>query len=383
MRCEIDKLFDTIDAMSGEYVDFLRDICNIETPSEDKAALDRMADTVEKFTREKGFKVERIPFEKCGDFLLIDLNESAPRGAFFMAHMDVVQAKGLFGDPPVRVEGDRMIGPGTIDCKGGIAIALLAMEALRAQGYNKHLRLLLTSDEEVSNVFGGERELALIKEVAAGFPAALNCEVSHEGEVVISRSGIIRANITVRGVSAHAGIAYFKGKNAIEEMAHKILRLQGASREGGTTYSCALISGGKKLNIVPDECTLGIDVRVRSLEAMEKAREFIRAVTDECTVAGTSATLDFVSIRAPMVRDEAGEALFRSLCDVSERHGLGSLVAIESGGGSDSAYTQAAGVPSICAVGACGEHCHTDKEYAEIPSISARAKLLAAYCAEQ
>ena len=55
---------------------------------------------------------------------------------------------------------------------------------------------------------------------------------------------------------------------------------------------------------------------------------------------------------------------------------------MESGGGSDSCYTQAAGIPSICGMGACGEFCHTNKEYALIESISTRAKILTIFLLE-
>ena len=78
------------------------------------------------------------------------------------------------------------------------------------------------------------------------------------------------------------------------------------------------------------------------------------------------------------MRTKETNELFVKLREVSLANGLGDLIPIESGGGSDSAYTQRAGVPSVCAVGACGDYCHTVNEYAEIDSLVKRAKLLAA-----
>ena len=78
----------------------------------------------------------------------------------------------------------------------------------------------------------------------------------------------------------------------------------------------------------------------------------------------------------------ATDALFRELLGVCEKYALGSLTPVQSGGGSDSCYTQAAGIPSICGMGGCGEFCHTSKEYVLTKSIPLRAKILSAFLAE-
>lgn len=83
-----------------------------------------------------------------------------------------------------------------------------------------------------------------------------------------------------------------------------------------------------------------------------------------------------------MEKCDETDKLFEKLLAVSHKYGLGSLTPVESGGGSDSCYTQAAGVTSICGMGGCGEFCHTNREYLYIPSVSIRAKLLAAFLGE-
>ena len=102
-----------------------------------------------------------------------------------MAHTDTVHEKGIFGEKAVTRLADRIIAPGAIDCKGGIAIALLAMKALKINGYSKHLRLILTSDEEISNILGGQAELDYFAEKCSGFPYAINCETTEKDEVVL------------------------------------------------------------------------------------------------------------------------------------------------------------------------------------------------------
>ena len=131
-------------------------------------------------------------------------------------------------------------------------------------------------------------------------------------------------------------------------------------------------------NIVPAKCTMSIDVRVNSIEDMEEAYKVVEEVAAKSFVEGSKAEFELVSRRMPMMRTKETNELFEKLREVSLANGLGDLVPIESGGGSDSAYTQLAGVPSVCAVGTCGDYCHTVNEYAEIDSLVKRAKLLAA-----
>ena len=378
MALDINKIFCEIEKQEEKYIEFWKDICNMETASGDKTALDELADFIQNFALQEGFEVTRTPFEACGDFLTIDMNRGAEKGYLFLAHMDTVHKKGKFGYPPVKVEDNIMRGPGVIDCKGGIAIALLVMHALKVNGYDKHLRLILTSDEEESNRLGAEKEMKFFAETAVGFKGAFNCEVARAGEVVVSRKGIVRVKINITGKPAHSGIDYFAGVSAIKEAAHKIIALEAKSKEGGMTYNCGIIEGGDVINIVPERCAISIDVRVNTVQEMEQAYQALREVTDRSFIEGSKAEMVHISKRMPMLRTKETEELFEKLKTVSLNYGFGDLVPIESGGGSDSAYTQAVGVPSVCAVGACGEFCHTTNEYAEIDSLVKRAKLLAA-----
>ena len=381
-RCEMDQIFKTIDADLPKYVDFLCKICSYEAKANDKQTIDAMMDYVTEFAQDEGFSVTRKAMEKCGDFLCIDLNVGNEKGCAFLAHTDTVHEKGIFGENPVTRLEDRIIAPGVIDCKGGIAIAMLAMKALHRHGYRKHLRLLLTSDEEVSNILGGQEELDFFTSRCAGFPYAINCETSEKDEVVISRKGIIKCRIDIQGIGGHSGIHYFECKNAIAEAAHKIIALEGQSRPGGITYSCNLIQGGVLPNIIPDSCSVTVDIRVPRHADIETAENTLRQIAETSYIGSTSATLVPISKRPPMEKNPATDELFADLLAVCHKYNLGSLTPVESGGGSDSCYTQAAGIPSICGMGGCGGFCHTNKEYILTESIPLRAKILAAFLAE-
>ena len=376
------KLISTIESNFEKYLHFLCSICSFEARAKDKETIDRMMDYIANFAQHEGFLVIRTAMEHCGDFLCVEMNAGAEKGCVFMAHTDTVHDRGVFGLEPVTRLADRIIAPGVIDCKGGIAIALLAMRALQENGYGKHLRLLLTSDEEVSNVLGGQAEVDYFTNMCAGFPYAINCETSEGDEVVISRKGILKYRIDIKGIGGHSGIHYFACKNAIEEAAHKIIALHSRSRQGGITYSCNVITGGNVPNIIPDACSVIVDIRVPRHSDMEEAMGTVQEITEKSFLGGTTATATRISKRPPMEKNPETMALFEKLLGVCKKHGLGSLTPVESGGGSDSCYTQAAGIPSICGMGACGEFCHTNKEYALIDSISLRAKILTLFLLE-
>lgn len=375
----MEQLFQIIENNTDKYVDFLCQICSYEARAYDKQTIDSMVDHITSFAQKEGLQMTRTPMEKCGDFLTVEINPGREKAGLFMAHMDTVFDRGAFGQPPVRREGERIVGPGVIDCKGGIAIALLCMKALLDNGFDKHVRLILTSDEEISNTLGGEQEQQFFREQAAGFPWAINCETAAQDQVVVGRKAILKYRLDIKGVGGHAGKHVFTAKNAVVEAAHKIVALSEKSIPGGTTYSCNIVQGGSVLNVIPDSCSFSVDVRTSTVKDMEQAKQEVEAVAQTAFLPGTTCEVHLLSTRPPMEKTPQTMALLQSLLDVCHKYGLGTLTPVESGGGSDSCYTQAAGIPSICGMGASGGLQHTPNEFLNITSIPLRAKILAGF----
>lgn len=374
--------FDYIEGNAQRYIDFLCNICSFEARAYDIETINSMVDYIASFAQKEGFTVTRKPMEKCGDFLTVEINPGAEKGCMFHAHMDTVHEKGVFGEPPVRILEDRITGPGVIDCKGGIAIAFLCMKALLENGCQKHVRMILTSDEEISNILGGEEEIRFIQDSAQGFPCAINCETAERDEVVIARKAILKYRLDIQGVGGHSGKHYFTSKNAIEEAAHKIIALHGLSVQGGTTYSCNVISGGTVPNSIPDKCSVSVDIRALTVADMDAAQEEIEKIAATDFISGTSCKVTLLSKRPPMEHSEKTMQILEKLLKVCHKYDLGTLTAFESGGGSDSCYTQMAGIPSICGMGASGGRQHTPDEFLNPASIPLRAKILAGFLQE-
>ena len=133
---------------------------------------------------------------------------------------------------------------------------------------------------------------------------------------------------------------------------------------------------------MPETCSFIVDVRVVRAEDMQQASDTIERIVSTSFVEGTVSTIEPISTRPPMNRDDDTNKLFDAMQAVSLKYCLGELEPCESGGGSDSAYTQAYGIPSLCGLGGSGEFCHTNREYIRISSITQRAKLLSAFCSE-
>ncbi len=313
MKVCLQNLFSVVEKNQKKYIDFLCEICSFEARAYDKKTIDQMSDYISEFSIREGFKVTRKKMQKCGDFLTIDINEGKEKSCMFMAHMDTVHEKGLFGEPVVKREGGKIHAPGAIDCKGGIAIALLAMKALYENGFDKHVRLVLTSDEEISLELGGKEEVEFFEQSALGFPYVINCETTVNDQVVISRKGILTYQLDIKGVGGHSGAHYFACKNAILEAAHKIVALHQKSVVGGTTYSCNVISGGKVTNVIADSCSVSVDVRIVKIEEKDKAKEFVYEIANTEFVKGTSCDVKLLNERPPMEKNDKTMALFEKL----------------------------------------------------------------------
>ncbi|MBQ6999228.1 MAG: M20/M25/M40 family metallo-hydrolase [Clostridia bacterium] len=371
------NVFDYIEKNKDRYIDFWVNICKLEGNSHNKSDVNSVVDYIEKFAVSEGFSCTRYSFDNAADYIVIDANPDSEKGHIYIAHSDTVFDKGSFGDEAVKISGDKIYGPGVIDCKGGIAVALLSMKALCENGYNKHLRLIITSDEEVDNSLAKSEGIDIIKTMSAGFKSAFCCEVGKEGEILVARSGIIRLTIEVKGKAAHSGIAYFDGVNAIEEASQKIIRIQKSSEKDGITYSCNLITGGERINIVAPKCSFQVDIRVKCAEDKEKALSVVKEIVNTDYTGGTHSTFNIDSERMPMEKTNGNIALFEIIKEVGHKYQIEKIDNYcTSGGGSDAAYSVIAGVPTVCGIGTTGDFCHTTKEYADIDSLEKRAKLI-------
>ena len=370
------KLFDTIDLIRSEYERILLDVCNIESPTDYKDGVDRVGAYFIDFAKKRGWTVEVHEEEKAGNAISITMNPDAKgRPIALSGHMDTVHPVGSFGDPPCRIEGSRLYGPGAIDCKGGIVAALLAMDALQRCSYaTRPIMLLLQSDEENGSRFSEKRTIGYICEKSKNAEAFLNCEGYANGYHCIERKGILKFEFRVHGKAKHASQCT-EGVSAIAEAAHKILKLEELKNaDWGITCNCGLISGGTATNTVPEECTFSVDVRVTSDEDIAWIKDYVRKISETSFIKGSRCECELKSYRVAMPLYERNEALLSRMNEIYSMVGLPTVQAKRRGGGSDAADVSAYGIPCVDSVGIHGAGIHTLREYANLPSLSDAAK---------
>ncbi|MBO5980978.1 MAG: M20/M25/M40 family metallo-hydrolase, partial [Clostridia bacterium] len=194
---DMDRLFKECERLNEKYISFLIDICNISSKSDNKAGVDAVCEHCASFARNMGYDVEVLPINGSGNVMCATLNPNAEGEPVCMsAHMDTVHPEGLFG---VRREGDTLIGPGVYDCKGGIAVGFLVMEALKNCGYTSSpVKMILQSDEENSSRTSNKTTIQYMLEQAKDSVAFLNLEsCKRDNQACICRKGIAKYKIEV------------------------------------------------------------------------------------------------------------------------------------------------------------------------------------------
>lgn len=359
-------------------LDLLGRLVEMESPSTDKAATDRVAGFVADLAGRLGARVTVVPQERWGNHVVARWNggeEVVGPGFLLLCHLDTVWPVGTLAERPWQVAADRATGPGCYDDKAGAVIILTALKGLGELGVSpKHpVTVLFNSDEEVGSVSSRpliEAEAAKARVVFCVEPARPN------GALKVWRKGTGRYTITVWGRAAHAGADHEKGINAIEELAHQILRLQRMTDyDRGTTVNVGWVQGGTRANVVPDQAQARVDVRVRT--ALEGERIATALTALEPVLPGARLAVTGGMSRPPMGESPTTLEPFRRAQEIAAGLGM-ALVADGTGGASDANFTAALQVPTLDGLGAVGDGAHSTEEYVLISSLPERAALLAA-----
>jgi glutamate carboxypeptidase len=348
-------------------------LVTLESPTLDKAAVDRCGTALATRLEAIGGRVTRLPRPGSGDHLLAEFGCGASQ-ILLLGHFDTVWPIGQLDRMPLTRSGGRLHGPGVFDMKAGIAMAMLATRALLEAGPAPAHRIVMlwTTDEET----GSASSRAAIEDEARRSQAVLVLEPSLPGGAVkTARKGCGIYHVKVRGVAAHAGIEPQKGASAVHELAHQILRvnvLQDLAR--GISVNVTQVSGGLRSNVIPDEAQATVDVRVPTAAAaaeIDAAFRALRAVDGRTTVEA-SGGID----RPPLERTSPVERLYNVARDVARELGQ-ELAEGSTGGGSDGNFTAALGIPTLDGLGAIGDGAHALHEYVDIETLPDRAALLA------
>ena len=368
-------LLDAAVPRAPAYLDDLRDLVGVDSGSNSPAGVNAVVDRLEERFRAWGWTSERRASAPYGDLLVSRIDGGAGPRVLLIGHTDTVFDDGTASERPFRIDGDRAYGPGVNDMKGGLLVALHAVEVLRSTGTPfGSLTFVCNPDEEV----GSPSSRAPILELAGQTDVAFVFEAAREdGSVVSARKGVTDYEVTLEGRAAHAGVEPERGRSAIVEAAHRAIALHGLNgRWPGVTVNVGRIAGGTRPNVVPAACGLVIDLRSPDADAEREAQAAIEEVL--ATTVDPDVRVTFVrhAWHRPMEKRDGGARLAALAAEIGA--GIGIEVRDRStGGGSDANTTSAAGVPTLDGLGPVGGDPHSVDEWMDVPSVPARIALAA------
>jgi glutamate carboxypeptidase len=370
-----------------EIVSTIRELVEIESPSDNKAAVDRVAEAVaHKFSQLCGkVKVDvRVhPAKDFGNHLQVDFGfagKSAAKTVLLLGHYDTVYPLGTLAAMPCRAVDNKLTGPGVLDMKSGIALMLHALAALQDWhkeewhgGLPRPVTVLLVSDEEV----GSDSSRAITESLAKKAAAVLVLEPSYgfQGAVKTARKGVGEYLVKVTGKASHAGLDFQKGVNAILELARQIEKISSfTDLKKGLTVNVGIVSGGSRTNVVPAEAAAQIDVRIARMKdaaGIDKKMRSLRPFNRKCKIEITGGIN-----RPPMERTAGVAALYAQASAIARELGW-KLGEAAVGGGSDGNFTAGLGIPTLDGLGGVGDGAHAAHEHILISELPRRAALIA------
>jgi glutamate carboxypeptidase len=364
-------------ARQAWLVEHLHTLVEIESPSDNPEAVNRANDFVAALTTEIGGRIKRHRQKEFGDVMELRFgpSRSKQKSVLLLGHLDTVWPMGTLQSMPWQEKDGRFWGPGVLDMKAGIMMALAAIRSLQELGIKRPVTLLLNSDEEVGSTVSRPITERLARESEAVFVLEPAQGLAYK----TARKGVGQYDLHVTGVAAHSGVDFARGHSAIREMAQLIETVSGfTDLSRGRTVNCGVVRGGTRSNVIAAEAWAEVDVRIAKASDAARVDKLFRSL--KVTDPACNLTITGGLNRPPMERTPGTVALFKQARRLAA--GLGfALDEASTGGGSDGNFTSALGVPTLDGMGAVGDGAHATHESIMIEHLLPRTALLAAMIA--
>jgi glutamate carboxypeptidase len=313
--------------------------------------------------------IERLPCSTPGhaDDVLLRLTGSGSARMLLLGHLDTVVDHG--SHRPLERDGERLVGSGAVDMKGGDALALGVLRALAERTSDfAEVALLLVTDEEWRSAPFAHVDAFADWDACLCFEAGQATRAGDEA-VIVRRKAAATLRIVATGVSAHSGSAPERGRNALLALATAAHAVAAANDPRGDDHLTAvptIVHSGEAFNVVPAAGELFCDLRSDRTEAFDAVRARVPA-----EVGGAQLNADFIRLWPAMDARAATEPL---LGLASERLGR-PIVADGRGGASDASHFARAIPLTIDGLGPRGGGAHARDEYVLASSLRPRAEV--------
>jgi len=361
----------------ARMVDTIRELVEIESPSDNKEAVNVIAVSLASRFESLGGRVRFHRSADFGDSLQIDFGVSRSSSApvLLLGHYDTVYPLGTLANMPCKIKNGHLCGPGVLDMKSGIALMLHAIEALQQWNgkLSRPVTVFLVSDEEVGSHSSRKVTEALAKKSAGVL--VLEPAAGLRGALKTARKGVGEYTLRVQGVAAHAGLDPGKGHSAILELARQIAVIATLNNlQQGLSLNPGVIQGGTRTNVVAADASVDIDVRIKRAKqasSVDRSLHSLKPFDRKCKLEITGGIN-----RLPMERTAGVAALYKKAQAIAHHAGW-TLEEAAVGGGSDGNFTAGMGIPTLDGLGGVGEGAHATHEYIVISELPRRALLLA------
>jgi len=355
----------------------LRALVRQESPSEDRLSVNAANSIVEGIAHDIGARIKQHKQKDFGDVIELHFGpqRSSRRPLLLLGHLDTVWPLGTLKTMPWREADGRYWGPGVLDMKAGVVMALAAVNALRESDLASPVTLLLNSEEEV----GSPVSRAITERLASRSEAVFVLEPAQGLAYKTARKGVGHYNVEVTGIGAHSGVDFERGHSAVLELAKLVQTISGFTKlDRKLTVNCGVIAGGTRSNVVASQAHAEVDVRIAKASDgayVEKLFRRLKVSDPHCKLTITGGIN-----RPPMERKAGTIALFTRARELAAQLGF-QLDEAATGGGSDGNFTAALGIPTLDGMGAVGDGAHAAHESVVIEHLVPRTALLAAMIA--
>ncbi len=358
----------------GKMINLLKEIVSLESPSGDQEAVNACSSFVIKEFKKAGAKITRFPQDKIGDLYLAEIPSSVPKKEeeqiLILTHIDTVWKVGKIEKMPFYISGDKAFGPGVLDMKASLVMAIYSLKALNELNIRpgKKIAVFINSAEEIGHKASYETIRKLSKKSAYAFCLEPSLP---GGALKIERKGRLVIRLEAKGKAAHAGTPE-KGINAIEELMAQLSHIPKIKTKE-TTVNIGLIGGGEKPNIVAEEAWAILDIRFWNTFKKEEIIHFLKQMKAE--LQGARVKYSVESFTPPMEHTSASAGLLSRVKEIASSMNM-KIDTGKTGGGSDASIASSLGIPTLDGLGPDGEGIHAENEYLILSSLIKRTALL-------
>jgi glutamate carboxypeptidase len=357
-----------------EMLLFLEELVNCNSFTYNKRGVDAVGEMV---IREMPdcFCHERISNESYGDHHIFTHIRSGIPPIVLAGHLDTLCHEDM-GFNCLTAKGNKLVGPGVNDMKGGNATLIWALKTLESCLGIENLSIvcIFNSDEEI----GSPSSSHIFKALQGKAKAALVFECGAPSDTVVtSRKGHRRYRLCITGQSMHFGNLKGPKISAVQELAAKVLAIEALNRsDNSVVLNVGRVEGGLASNVVAEKATMDFEVRFWETFEGDRVFKMIQELALTPTVPGCELSLERLSYRPPMKQTLDSMRLLKNIVTLGRE--LGQEIKEEKRGGvSDACWLSHVDVPTIDGLGPLGDLDCTSDEYIITESLFKRVELTA------